>query len=203
MATKLKVPRGATFRKGWVWYDGEDIRKDITAIARGFPTVLTAPTHSLTSIDTPVALLNVDELSTVDSSGQPSFATKDRILAHAIDASTFSVEIDSTEFSAYDGVGGRVVHRPPKDLTGYTARMQFRPTISSDLLWLELTELDGITLRGVLGAIDIVLTDVQTTAFPKNFGVWNIELIDPVSEDVTRFDEGTIELSADVNRPVV
>jgi hypothetical protein len=48
----------------------------------------------------------------------------------------------------------------------------------------------------------MVMTDTQTTNFPKNYGVWNMELIAPDDGDVTRFDEGTIELSADVNRPV-
>lgn len=204
MATKLKVPRGATFRKGWVWYDGEDVIKPITVITRGFHTEITAPLHGFPSTDIPVALLDVGELNTLDASGNPSFATKNRILAHALDANKFSVEVDSSEFSAYDGTGGYVVYRPPKNLTGYTARMQFRATVNAADILLELTSGNGITLGGAEGTIDMVLTDAQTTAFAKNAGVWNIELTAPVpSLDVTRFDEGTIELTADVNRPVV
>lgn len=203
MATKLKVPRGATFRKGWVWYDGLDVIKPITAIARGFHTVVTSPAHGLPSTDMPVALMDVGELNTLDSSGQPSFATKDRILAHNLTTSTFSVEIDSSDFSLYDGTGGFVVYRPPKNLTGFTARMQFRASASAKDILLELLTGSGITLGGVEGTIDMVMTDAQTTAFPKNYGVWNLELIAPGPGDVTRFDEGTIELSADVNRPAV
>lgn len=202
MTTKLKVPRGATFRKGWVWYDGADVIKDITAIDRGFHTEITAPTHGLPSTDIPVALLDVGELNTLDASGNPSFATKDRILAHVLDASKFSVEVDSTEFTAYT-TGGYLVYRPPKNITGYTARMQFRATTKAADVLLELTDTSGITLGGAEGTIDMVMTDVQTTNFPKNSGVWNIELIAPGPGDVTRFDEGTIELTADVNRPAV
>jgi len=202
MATKLKANRGATFRKGWVWYDGADVVKAITSITRGFHTVVSVTSHGLPSTDIPVALLDVGELTTLDASGSPSFAPKDRILAHALTSDTFSVEVDSTEFAADTG-GGYVVYRPPKNLTSYTARMQFRANVNATAILLELTESDGITLGGVEGTIDVVLTDAQTTAFPKNTAVWNIELVAPGPGDVTRFDEGTIEFSPDVNRPVV
>ena len=96
MATKLKVPRGATFRKGWVWYDGADVVKPITSIAKGFHTTITSPAHGLPATNIPVALLDVDELNTLDSSGKPSFETKDRILATVLSPDTFSVEVDSS-----------------------------------------------------------------------------------------------------------
>ena len=203
MATKLKVPRGATFRKGWVWYDGADVVKPITSIAKGFHTTITSPAHGLPATNIPVALLDVDELNTLDSSGKPSFETKDRILATVLSPDTFSVEVDSSEFSDYTS-GGYLVYRPPKVLTGFSARMQFRASPSAADVLLELTTVSGIILGGVEGTIDMVMTDVQTTSFPKNYGVWNIELIAPGPlGDVTRFDEGTIELSADVNRPAL
>jgi hypothetical protein len=201
VATKLKVPRGATFRKGWVWYDGADVVKPIASITKGFHTTITATAHGLPATDIPVALLDVGELNTLDSSGNPSFDTKNRILAHVLTPDTFSVEVDSSEFSDYVS-GGYLVYRPPKDLTGFSARMQFRASASAADILLELTRVSGITLGGVEGTIDMVMTDTQTTNFPKNYGVWNMELIAPDDGDVTRFDEGTIELSADVNRPV-
>jgi len=202
MATKLKISRGATFRKQWAWYAGDDVVKNITSIVRGFPTVVTVTSHGLPSTDIPVALLDVDELSTLDSTGNPSFATQYRILATKLSTSTFSVEVDSSFFTPYVS-GGFLVYLPPRDLTGYVARAQFRTSATSATILLELTtENGGIELGGVEGTIDLLMTDAQTTDFPKAFAEWNIELVAPGPGDVVRFDSGVAKFSPDVNRPV-
>ena len=66
------------------------------------------------------------------------------------------------------------MYRPPKVLTGFSARMQFRASPSAADVLLELTTVSGIILGGVEGTIDMVMTDVHTTSFPKNYWVWNI-----------------------------
>lgn len=207
MATKLKVQRGATFRKAWAWYAGPDSVKGITVVTRGFPTVLTCPSHNLPSSAIPVSLISMGELTTLNSDGAPSFKPADRILAIKTGADTFSIDYDSSESDAFTagigGVIGYLVYTPPKDLTGYAARMQFREAVDSADVLLALDEAAGITLGTTEGTIDVELTDTQTTDFPLDAAVWNLELVAPGPGDVTRFDEGTIELSPDVNRPVV
>ena len=197
--TKLKGKRGATFKKAWALYAGEDRVKGITAVDRGFPTVITAPGHELPNGDIPVSLLSLGELTTKNADGQPSFASADRTLASKIDADTFSVKVDSTAFREF-AAGGYVVYTPPKDLTGYTARAHFRAAIDDpDPPLLALTDGAGITLGAEEGTVDMTVTDEQTTALEEDLTYWNVELESPLGE-VMRLDEGTFELTPDVTR---
>ena len=88
----------------------------------------------------------------------------------------------------------------PVDLSGYTARMQLRPSISSDTVLLDLTtENGGITLGGALGTITLHFTDAQTSALTKG-GVYDIEVV--TGGNVTRLIQGAISLSKEVTRNV-
>ena len=88
----------------------------------------------------------------------------------------------------------------PVDLSGYTARMQLRPSISSDTVLLDLTtENGGITLGGVLGTITLHFTAAQTAALSKG-GVYDLEMI--VGGNVTRLLQGAVSLSKEVTRNV-
>lgn len=88
----------------------------------------------------------------------------------------------------------------PVDLSGYTARMQMRPSVSSDTVLLNLTtENGGITLGGALGTITLHFTAAQTSALTKG-GVYDIEVV--TGGDVTRLIQGAISLSKEVTRNV-
>lgn len=88
----------------------------------------------------------------------------------------------------------------PVDLSGYTARMQMRPSVSSDTVLLNLTtENGGITLGGALGTITLHFTDAQTSALTKG-GVYDIEVV--TGGNVTRLIQGAISLSKEVTRNV-
>jgi len=209
VATKLIIPRGTTFRRGAIWLAAEDEIDMVDGVTLGFPTIISCPGHSIMHNPIPVALMDLGQLSTLDADGNPSFALQDRILATAI-GDTISVQIDSTSFAPYTS-GGYVVLRPPKDLTGYSARMQFRESADDDLPQLEILLGTGITLGGMEGTIDYVLTEAQTEppddvapgeGIVADSGVWNIELIAPgPNGDITRFAEGTFQMTVDVNRP--
>lgn len=99
----------------------------------------------------------------------------------------------------------------PIDLTGYTARMQLRPTVSSDSVLLDMTtENGGIVLGGVSGEVAMIFTEANTVALSRG-GVYDLELVDgPADYDpeavdappVIRFVQGTISLSKGVTRRV-
>lgn len=86
-----------------------------------------------------------------------------------------------------------------RDLTGYTARMQIRPTVASTDVLLSLTNTAGITLGGTAGTIAIVMTDAQTAAFTFTTAVYDLEMITP-SGDVIRLIKGTLTLDKEVTR---
>lgn len=90
--------------------------------------------------------------------------------------------------------------RTPIDLTGCTARMQVRPEIDSDTVLLTLTtENGGITLGGVAGTIELLVSDEASTAFTWLSGAWDLEIEHP-SGEVTRLAYGTVSVSPEVTR---
>ena len=86
-----------------------------------------------------------------------------------------------------------------KDLTNYTAAMDFRRKQSDSTALASLTSGSGITLGGTAGTINIALTDVQTAAIDPGFGVWDLELIDSGGSNL-RLVEGTCEFTPSVTR---
>lgn len=85
-------------------------------------------------------------------------------------------------------------------MTGWTARMQIRPEVGSEIVIAELTtENGGITIDPPEGKINLYLSDVETSAFSFEDAVYDIELVDQ-SGDVRRDIEGKIKLSPEVTR---
>ena len=90
--------------------------------------------------------------------------------------------------------------RTPIDLTGCEARMQVRPDIESATVLVELnTTNGGITLGGVVGTVDLYLTDEASAAFTWTSGVWDLEITHP-SDEVTRLAYGPVNVSPEVTR---
>ena len=88
----------------------------------------------------------------------------------------------------------------PVDMTGWTARMQIRPEVDSEIVIADLTtENGGITIEPLEGKINLYLSDVETSAFGFESAVYDIELVDQ-SGDVHRDIEGKIKLSPEVTR---
>lgn len=178
----LTLLQGATFRKGWAQYEGDDVVKSIASISLGYPTTFTVMAHGLPTGVIPVGIVNVTKLET--STVDPA----DRVIARKVDVNTFTVDVDSSDFTAYVS-GGYLVYTPPKDLTGYTARAQLKKKVTSeDVIW-ELSDSDGITLGGTEGTIDIEISAERTAdvVFSKTF--MQVELIAP---------DGTVERPIDV-----
>lgn len=87
----------------------------------------------------------------------------------------------------------------PIDLTNSSARMQIRPSVSSDTVLLELTTGNGrITLGGTAGTITLNLGATVTATMTKG-GVYDLELVQSADE-VDRFLEGTVTISKEVTR---
>lgn len=86
------------------------------------------------------------------------------------------------------------------DLTGYTARMQIRPSVESTTVLLELnTTGSGITVTGPAGQIALLITATATTGINWTGAVYDLELTAP-SGDVTRLLQGRVTLSPEVTR---
>jgi hypothetical protein len=86
------------------------------------------------------------------------------------------------------------------DLTSYTARAQYRTSHESTVKVVDLTtENGGITLGGVLGTIDLLISATATAALTAHSGVWDLELVSATGV-VDRLLEGTYEVTPEVTR---
>jgi hypothetical protein len=87
----------------------------------------------------------------------------------------------------------------PIDLTGYTARMKVKTTYGGTTVF-SLTSGSGITLGGIAGTIDILITDTGTAAAIGDSAstcVYDLELIS-AGGTVTRLIEGKAFLKPEV-----
>lgn len=86
----------------------------------------------------------------------------------------------------------------PVDLTGYSARMQVRPSVTSEDVLLSLTDQDGIVLGGD-GSIVVQASATQTAAISSKRGAYDLELEDQ-DGTVTRLLQGVVTISPEVTR---
>lgn len=88
----------------------------------------------------------------------------------------------------------------PINLSGYSAKMQVRQSVSSDDVLLELSTANGkITLGTTNGTITLVLTATETAAIQWRSGRYDLELTSSGSV-VTRLLQGVISISKEVTR---
>jgi len=88
----------------------------------------------------------------------------------------------------------------PVDLSGYTARMQVRRSVSAAEVLLEAsTSNDRIQLDPLAGRITLVLPADVTAAINWSRGRYDIELESP-DGDVTRLIYGEITVSKEITR---
>ncbi len=85
------------------------------------------------------------------------------------------------------------------NLTGYTARMMIREKVTSTTVLVTLTtENGGITLGGVSGTVDLLISATDTAALTILKMVYDLELV--TGATVTRLTEGRCSLSREVTR---
>lgn len=86
------------------------------------------------------------------------------------------------------------------DLTGFTAKMQIRPYVSSDFVLLEGTSSNGVLqITPLLGRIEINFTPEQTKQLLYTKSVYDLFITSP-SGFVTKVLYGTIEVIQSVTR---
>ena len=103
----------------------------------------------------------------------------------------------------------------PIDLTGYSGRMQIRPSATSDVVYLTLSSsLDacgtGLNFSGsngttppTSGSIGVYISAASSSALNFNQGVYDLTIYSGSGDCtyVVRLLEGNVQLSQDVTRP--
>lgn len=114
-------------------------------------------------------------------------------------ASTYNILIDQgatyTLALSYKDSAGTAIN-----LTGYTAAMQLRKTVSSATASLSLSSPSaGIVITGATGLINITISSAQTTGLLPDLYVYDLEITSGAGV-VTRLIEGSAVVSAEVTR---
>ena len=97
----------------------------------------------------------------------------------------------SASFTCKDSAGAVV------NLTGYTARAQLRPSVSSDELTLNLAPTIPSPATGI---INITVTDEVTATIDAGTYYWDVVLDKASDGSVTHLADGTLEFRQQVTR---
>jgi len=92
--------------------------------------------------------------------------------------------------------------KKPILFSGYTARMQVRPSVDSDTVVLSLTTENGrIELGDTDGSIALYIDDVTMMSIPEGIYVYDLELVAPSSNlFVYKILQGNFAVRSEVTR---
>jgi hypothetical protein len=90
----------------------------------------------------------------------------------------------------------------PRDLTGYTLRMQIRPSAGSATLYYDANEINQrlVKVTPLDGIFALYIPPADSTAWTWKRGVYDIELTHTASGLVTRLLEGWVTVSPEVTQ---
>jgi hypothetical protein len=192
----IEIRQGSQFQDAFHWYGAGITCANIENVTVGCPTVITITGHGLPAIsETPIHIRNVRGARALNTGSLEC----EMILATYIDVDTFSVRVD-TGNQTYKSGSGSIEWYQPKDLTGYTARMQIREKIDDEDTLVSLTSAAGDITISIPDA-RIVFTIATSVTEELDFmeGVYDLELVDPAGEATTLL-EGKVTLRKEVTR---
>lgn len=197
-AYDFTIKQGATFSTTLKYSQPQFVVKPITGLTKSGQGVVTAVGHGLT-IDWPVWIVGVQGMAQVNHRSDDLRVPSKAYLAYYVSADSLRLNVDTSRFAAYTS-GGELLYHPPVDLTGFTARMQIRPSlISATVIHSLTTENGGITLGDATGTVELLIPATATDDFDFTAAVYDLEIIDG-SGVVTRLLSGNIALSKEVTR---
>lgn len=198
MSFDFVIIQGATFNPQLKYSQPQFTVKPITAITNSGQAVVIATGHGLT-VDWPVWIVKVTGMDQINHQSADLPLANKAYFGYFVDANTIRLNKDSSRYSAYVS-GGELLYHPPVDLTGYTARMQIRPTVTDPTIIIELnTTNGGIALGAAAGTINLLITAVQSALFTFQNAVYDLTLTSPTGV-VTNLLAGNVSLTLEVTR---
>lgn len=86
------------------------------------------------------------------------------------------------------------------DMTGWTARMQFRPFISSKTVSVDATTENGkLSINSTNSSVSIILSEEDTKSLSLTDYVYDLELVDTNSKPL-RLVKGNVVVSREITR---
>jgi hypothetical protein len=200
MKKNLVFQQGSSYTLEVRWEQKEYTFKPITAITKAAPPVITATSHGVPD-NWRVAMTNIRGMTELNAANDPTVVAADFYEVNVLTGNTLELKnVDATGFGTYVS-GGILRYYPPVDLTGYTARMDIRQTLTATTTLLSLTTGNGrIAIDTANYVITLDLTAAETEALTFSSAVYSLEMVGP-SSDVTQLLYGSVKLDKEVTRP--
>lgn len=183
--------QGSTFKEVIRWESSTKAYKTITGITKAAPVVITATAHGI-PIGWRTKITNVVGMTAINSTDtyyQVTDSTSNSVTINALNTLGF------TDYTS----GGVLEYNQPMDLTGMTARMQIRPSLTSTtIIDTYTTEIGTIAIDNTLKTITINVPATTTADYTFSTGVYSLELIS--GSTVYQIITGTISLVAEITR---
>ena len=187
----FKIYQGSTFKEVLRWESSTKVYKPISGITKSAPVEISCVGNGIPT-GWRVKISNVVGMKEINSGDNYYVATDVLTDSFKINA------VNAVGFTDYTS-GGIVEYNEPVDLTGVTARMQIRPSLTSSEILLELTTENGrIAIDNVNKTISLSIDAATTAGLTFTSAVYSLELVKGV--EVTPFINGTISLVAEVTR---
>jgi len=187
----FKVYQGATFREVFRWESSTVTYVPITQVTKTAPVVVTAAAHGL-PLGWRARVTGCGGMKEINDTENYRVCT-----ARTTDTVTFN-SVNATGYTTYTS-GGVLEYNTPVPLSGYTARMQIRSSLTSTAVIQELTTANsGIAIDTTYSTITLLLTAAQTAALTFTTAVYSLELVSGV--EVIPFCTGTLTLVQEITR---
>ena len=194
----ITIVKGATFSRVLRWESTPFVYKAITAVTKAAPVSITAATHGLVT-GWRAAVISTGGMRELAAKNWPLRAT-DFHKVTVVDPNTITInDISSIDFTAFTS-GGSLVYYTPVSLSGYTARMQIRPTAEDTATPLvSLVSPTDIVLDDTTKTITISISAAVTAAYTFLSGVYDLELVS-ASSVVTKLLSGNVTVESEVTK---
>lgn len=193
----LKLQAGATNTLVIRWEDADHLLyKQVTAVVSQIPLRLTVPGHGIPD-GWSAGFIGFSGVNFNAKTMPPRPVDMREVTV--IDANT--IEFNDLVLATVPGItSARLVMYAPRELAGYTARMQVRASANSEVALLSLTSpLDGIIVDAATYKTTVTVKPSDTENVTWFNGVYDVEFVSG-SGDVVRVLQGDVVLEKEVTR---
>lgn len=189
-----KMYQGSTFQETYRWESQTKVYVPIESIAKSAPCVITTTNPHLLPFNWRFKVVGASGMKEINSASQDSY-----YIATAVTSNTVTInKINSLSYTAYTG-GGVLEYNQPVPLTNFSARMQLRESVDSNVIIYEATSTAGqIVVDDLNKAITLTIPSNITAGFNFTTAVYSLELFN--GNNVVPFLIGNITLIPEVTR---
>lgn len=168
-----KIYQGSTFQEVYRWESETKIYQSITGVSKSAPCTITTEGIPELPVGWRFRVVGAGGMKEINNTSDSWY------VATAVDTLSNSIEINSVNSTGYSSYtsGGVVEFNTPVPLVGYTATMQIRPEVGSDILIYSTNSTNGtIHIDTTNSTINVTIPASITGNFSFSTAVYAIEL---------------------------